>query len=153
MSSTRRVCCRIFLSWCWSQNIAASSLWLAEERRPWYISSHPSWHDLGVCGQLLRTPCLVQTADLTVVRMNSVSFYLTTAVGISSSLLGLDELSFFSTFTFYLLFFQYVFLCYIHQNARWQYHYQISLMCQFCVEVRHEVFISQCLKCSLTELS
>ena len=50
--------------------------------------------NLGVCGQLLRTPCLVQTADLTVVRMNSGSFHLTRAVGISSSLLGLDELSF-----------------------------------------------------------
>ena len=60
--------------------------------------------NLGVLGQLLRTPCLVQTPDLTVVRMNSGSFYLTRAVGISSSLLSLDELSFYSTYYFILSF-------------------------------------------------
>ena len=66
-----------------------------------FITSIVTLPDLGVCGELLRTPCLVQTADLTVVRMNSVSFYLTRVVGISSSLLGFDELSFFSTYLFF----------------------------------------------------
>ena len=60
--------------------------------------------NLGVLGQLLRIPCQVHTADLTVVRMNSVSIYLTRAVGISSSLLGLDKLSFYSTYYSILLF-------------------------------------------------
>ena len=71
-----------------------------------FITTIVTLPDLGVCGQLLRTPCrLVQTADLTVVRINSVSFYLTRAVGISSSLLGLDE---FLSFLPIILFFYFL---------------------------------------------